>query len=234
MAFTNETKNYGLPDWIGPDKPTWLVDMNNAFETIDNQMKSNETAAMQAKQIGESAMDTAGNAVEATHTNAAAISALTASLAETDTRVDSLKTPSNALISVTGTITGFGSETAVAVYVNERVKLRGFYVYGSNIKKTMLIDVDRSKGLPNYIAKVFPGKLPLFNNAVDASLGDNIAAFPLHNSADGPAINAAILRGADGYYYGLSQADYDRMTAEEYFTSLNIFTALGVTSWPTT
>lgn len=44
MSFTNSTENFHLPQWIGTDKPTWLVDMNNAFLDIDTALKSGETS----------------------------------------------------------------------------------------------------------------------------------------------------------------------------------------------
>lgn len=40
MAFTNRTTNYGLPQWVANDKPTWLSDVNGAFETIDTNLKN--------------------------------------------------------------------------------------------------------------------------------------------------------------------------------------------------
>ena len=45
MAFTNQTAHYGLPQWVGDDKPTFLVDMNGAYADID-------TAIYEAKQEG--------------------------------------------------------------------------------------------------------------------------------------------------------------------------------------
>lgn len=46
MSFTNRTPNLGLPQWIDTDRPTWLVDMNNAFDAIDENAAS-------LKQAGE-------------------------------------------------------------------------------------------------------------------------------------------------------------------------------------
>ena len=45
MSHTNQTPNYHLPQFIGTDKPAWLVDFNQAMSDIDTQMKANETAA---------------------------------------------------------------------------------------------------------------------------------------------------------------------------------------------
>lgn len=44
MSATNTTTNYGLPIFIGSDKPAWLVDFNGAMNAIDAQMKLNADA----------------------------------------------------------------------------------------------------------------------------------------------------------------------------------------------
>lgn len=41
MASTNKTKNYGLSQFVGTDRPTWLVDYNGDMSKIDAQMKQN-------------------------------------------------------------------------------------------------------------------------------------------------------------------------------------------------
>lgn len=79
MAHTNSTENYGLPQWIGTDKPTFLGDFNTAFGTIDTQMKANSDAATTAVATANSA-----DAV-ATSANTNATTALnTANSAATD------------------------------------------------------------------------------------------------------------------------------------------------------
>ncbi len=45
MGATNQTTNYGLPQFVGSDKPSWLTDINGAFEDIDEAMKANADAA---------------------------------------------------------------------------------------------------------------------------------------------------------------------------------------------
>lgn len=62
MAHTNSTTNYGLPQWIGSDKPTFLGDFNSAFNTIDTQMKSNADTATGAAETASSANATANSA----------------------------------------------------------------------------------------------------------------------------------------------------------------------------
>lgn len=64
MAHTNSTTNYGLPQWIGSDKPTFLGDFNSAFNTIDTQMKSNADTAVGAAETASSANATAISANE--------------------------------------------------------------------------------------------------------------------------------------------------------------------------
>lgn len=44
MSSTNRTKNYGLPQWLPDDHPTWQEDVNGAFSKIDETMKSNENS----------------------------------------------------------------------------------------------------------------------------------------------------------------------------------------------
>lgn len=64
MAHTNSTTNYGLPQWIGSDKPTFLGDFNSAFNTIDTQMKVNAGTASGAAETASSANATAISANE--------------------------------------------------------------------------------------------------------------------------------------------------------------------------
>lgn len=45
MASTNKTTNYGLSQFIGSDKPTWLQDYNGDMEKIDAGMEANKEAA---------------------------------------------------------------------------------------------------------------------------------------------------------------------------------------------
>lgn len=41
MTATNHTKNYNLSQFVGTDRPTWLVDYNGDMSKIDAQMKQN-------------------------------------------------------------------------------------------------------------------------------------------------------------------------------------------------
>ena len=41
MTATNHTENYDLSQFVGTDRPTWLVDYNGDMAKIDAQMKKN-------------------------------------------------------------------------------------------------------------------------------------------------------------------------------------------------
>ena len=62
MSFTNQTTHYGLPQWIGSDKPTYLVDQNNAYQTIDSEIYNANTAAGEAVTTANGAASTAAGA----------------------------------------------------------------------------------------------------------------------------------------------------------------------------
>lgn len=41
MTATNHTENYNLSQFVGTDRPTWLVDYNGDMSKIDAQLKRN-------------------------------------------------------------------------------------------------------------------------------------------------------------------------------------------------
>ena len=49
MSSTNKTTNYELSQFLGSDKPAWLVDYNGDMQKIDTQMKANADAATAAQ-----------------------------------------------------------------------------------------------------------------------------------------------------------------------------------------
>lgn len=61
MSSTNRTKNYGLPQWLPDDHPTWQEDVNGAFAKIDETMKANENqiSAVETKKVSLSQNDNA-------------------------------------------------------------------------------------------------------------------------------------------------------------------------------
>ena len=61
MSSTNRTINYGLPQWLPDDHPTWQEDVNGAFSKIDETMKNNENqiSAVETKKVSLSQNDSA-------------------------------------------------------------------------------------------------------------------------------------------------------------------------------
>lgn len=234
MAHTNETPNYGLPEWLPSDKPTFLGDFNNAFEAIDNGMQANKTAAMQAKQIGESAMDAAGNAIEATHTNAAAISALTASLAETNRDVAGISPPTPNYYNSSGAVTGFGNELMQAIWMNNQNFLLFSQIYGNRLSKSMFELGSEESGLSQFY--VVKGKLSLFGNSIDNTwnVGKPIFVFSMFNKTTfAPPHVVQMFRGNDGYYYAISPDEYNLMGEnDQYYCSDYIFIPYSIRFWP--
>lgn len=55
MAHTNQTEHYNLPQFVGSDIPSWLVDVNQAYTAIDS-------AIYTAKNTADVASNTAGSA----------------------------------------------------------------------------------------------------------------------------------------------------------------------------
>ena len=64
MSSTNKTTNYELSQFIGSDKPAWLVDYNGDMSKIDNQMKANADAASSAASQASSASTAASGAAD--------------------------------------------------------------------------------------------------------------------------------------------------------------------------
>lgn len=77
MAHTNQTPNYGLSEFVGTDKPAWLVDYNGDMEKIDLGMKAAQDVADAAKdEADQGALDIAAVTVTANAANAKATGAL--------------------------------------------------------------------------------------------------------------------------------------------------------------
>ena len=60
MTATNHTESYNLSQFVGTDRPTWLVDYNGDMAKIDAQMKQN---------ADDIASATAGGLTSVHHTN---------------------------------------------------------------------------------------------------------------------------------------------------------------------
>lgn len=69
MAFTNSTSHFGLPQYIGTDRPKYLTDVNNAYKKIDDEIYNAQTEAKAADASAEQANTNANSAL--TNANAA-------------------------------------------------------------------------------------------------------------------------------------------------------------------
>lgn len=105
MAHTNSTPNYGLPQWIGTDKPTFLGDFNTAFSDIDTQMKANADAAASAT----STANTAASAASTASTNA------TTALNTANSAASEAASATSAAASATATANSAATDAATAL-----------------------------------------------------------------------------------------------------------------------
>ena len=64
MSSTNKTPNYGLPQYINTDKPTFLGDFNDAMGIIDKGMNDNKNSAGEGSNKMDEANSRIGDAEE--------------------------------------------------------------------------------------------------------------------------------------------------------------------------
>lgn len=77
MAHTNQTPNYELSQFLGTDKPAWLVDYNGDMEKIDLGLKAAKDVADAAKtEADQGAIDIAAVTITANSADAKATAAV--------------------------------------------------------------------------------------------------------------------------------------------------------------
>ena len=77
MAHTNQTPNYELSQFLGTDKPAWLVDYNGDMEKIDLGLKAAKDVADAAKtEADQGAIDIAAVTITANSADAKASGAI--------------------------------------------------------------------------------------------------------------------------------------------------------------
>lgn len=113
MSFTNETTHYGLPQWIGSDKPTYLVDQNNAYQKIDAEIYNANTTAGAAQTAAEGAVETAGAA------SSTAADALTAAQTASSTADNALQEAQTANTNAQSAQTAAGAAQTAAQAAQE-------------------------------------------------------------------------------------------------------------------
>lgn len=68
MSYTNQTANYGLPQYTADDKPTYLGDFNKAMLDIDTAIKANENIAQASQTLAQNANNSASEALSTANT----------------------------------------------------------------------------------------------------------------------------------------------------------------------
>lgn len=97
MGHTNETTNLHLPQFIGSDKPTWLGDINGAFQSIDSAYATIEASASGAVSTANNAASVAQSAAtEAASATSTAQSAATDAASALSTANNAAETANNA------------------------------------------------------------------------------------------------------------------------------------------
>lgn len=163
MGFTNKTPNYNLPQWIGTDQPTWLVDVNGAFSAIDTAISDVNVTATGAKNTADSASGLASTAKDAadaatqaaTDATTAATAATNAATAATEKATQAEQTASAAAGTASTAITNANNAVQVAnnaeTKANQAIAQSGigtWYTKALDITSTELIP--QLHGLTSY------------------------------------------------------------------------------------
>lgn len=73
MSSTNKTTHYDLPQWIGTDKPTFLGDLNGAYQKIDSELYKANSTATNASGVANQASSEVASLASQVQTNTTAI-----------------------------------------------------------------------------------------------------------------------------------------------------------------
>lgn len=207
MGFTNKTPNYNLPQWIGTDQPTWLVDVNGAFSAIDTAISDVNVTATGAKNTADSASGLASTAKEAadaatqaaTDATTAATAATNAATAATEKAAQAEQTASAAAGTASTAITNANNAVQVAnsaeTKADQALALGGvgtWYTKTINQGEIEVISplvVNTNSNFPKYYTTFFNDKLKLMciNTWVslvysEANLTTSIQGFDGNNS----------------------------------------------------
>lgn len=129
MSHTNQTPNYHLPQFIGTDKPAWLVDFNQAMSDIDTQMKANETASATAEANAQSAL----SGLSATNTQVSGL--------QTDVTAIQTQMPLDEAQIATNT-QNISTQASAIVNANNRIDTANSAISALNTKVGDLVDLD--------------------------------------------------------------------------------------------
>lgn len=193
MGFTNKTPNYDLPQWIGTDQPTWLVDVNGAFSAIDTAISDVNVTATGAKNTADSASGLASTAKDAadaatqaaTDATTAATAATNAATAATEKAAQAEQTASAAAGTASTAITNANNAVQVANSAeNKADQALAQAGVGTWYKKTITqntievispLKVNRNSNFPEFATFFYNDKLKLMIMSFWVSLIDESA-----------------------------------------------------------
>lgn len=116
MAHTNQTEHYNLPQFVGSDIPSWLVDVNQAYTAIDSAIYTAKNTADVASNTAGSASTVAQDATQAAvAANATANSAMAIAEGNTQQIADVSKKAGNWIL---GQVIAIGTSTLTVTNAN--------------------------------------------------------------------------------------------------------------------
>ena len=191
MAFSNQTPNYGFPQWEGSDKAVW-TDMNPPYLEIDTQLKANANGVETANNAANAAQSSANIA------KAAADSAATG--AENALRVG---TEANTRSKANETHLTFAS-VPVTAHSNVSTAIRNFILISSDIISVFRFYVSWAENITS---------VPVLNSQLNfyevCSFAKNIISAPSSSQPDinkmpnisfGTAWNASGVSATGNFY----------------------------------
>lgn len=95
MSATNSTPNYGLPQYVADDKPTYLGDFNKAMLDIDSNIKSIDNKAQSAESEVETANSNATQALNTANTASETAKTAQATATKAQTTASQAQTTAN-------------------------------------------------------------------------------------------------------------------------------------------
>lgn len=126
MSATNSTPNYGLPQYIADDKPTYLGDFNKAMLDIDTNMKTIDNKAVSAESEIASVQATANQALE--NANTATTKATTAQATAEQAQTSATNAQSTATTAKNTADTANASATSANENVNNLIEEIGTWI----------------------------------------------------------------------------------------------------------
>lgn len=185
MGATNHTANYGLPQWIGTDKPTFLGDLNDAFLKIDTGMKTNQSEISGAVSDAGNALAKATSAEQAVNTLTPLVNTASENASQALTTANNAastantaNTNANAAISK---LNGFNWSASTALTKPAGAPWEGFEV-----------NYSRNSGL--YLLNLYGEIIGSFNNA-NNQIANNSVLFTLPSSFPAPTQKRHIFGG---------------------------------------